>query len=153
MAASSGPMGSFYASMPDEVTVTVNGNHPLYNALLKNENALHINQFNTNGFEWLDLTHRAESVLSFKRKGDLIEDELLVFLNMTPIERIGWVVEINEPISTWVEIFNSDSKTYWGTGNYINSDIQSSKTEFSDKHRISFNLPPLGACVLKRAKI
>jgi len=123
------------------------------NALLKNENVLHINQFNTNGFEWLDLTHRAESVLSFKRKGDLIEDELLVFLNMTPIERIGWVVEINEPISTWVEIFNSDSKNYWGTGNYINIDIQSSKTEVSDKHRISFNLPPLGACVLKRAKI
>lgn len=38
MAASSGPMGSFYASMPDEVLLTINGNHPMFNAILKNEN-------------------------------------------------------------------------------------------------------------------
>ena len=30
MAAVSGPMGSFYANMPDEVTLTVNGNHAIY---------------------------------------------------------------------------------------------------------------------------
>ncbi len=38
MAALSGPMGSFYANMPDEVTLTVNGNHPIYQKLLKEEN-------------------------------------------------------------------------------------------------------------------
>jgi molecular chaperone HtpG len=37
MAAVSGPMGSFYANMPDEVTMTVNGNHPLYQAILKQD--------------------------------------------------------------------------------------------------------------------
>ena len=35
MAAMSGPMGSFYANMPDEVTLTVNGNHAIYQKLLK----------------------------------------------------------------------------------------------------------------------
>lgn len=35
MAAVSGPMGSFYANMPDEVTLTVNGNHPVYQSILK----------------------------------------------------------------------------------------------------------------------
>ena len=30
-----GGMTSFYAQMPDEVTLTVNGNHPIYQALLK----------------------------------------------------------------------------------------------------------------------
>jgi molecular chaperone HtpG len=34
MAAVSGPMGSFYANMPDEVTLTVNGNHPIYQNIL-----------------------------------------------------------------------------------------------------------------------
>ncbi|HTE28233.1 molecular chaperone HtpG [Flavitalea sp.] len=34
MAALSGPMGSFYANMPDEVTLTVNGNHPIYQQIL-----------------------------------------------------------------------------------------------------------------------
>jgi len=37
MAHMSGPMGSFYASMPDEVELTVNGNHPLYKKILANK--------------------------------------------------------------------------------------------------------------------
>src|SRR5690349_14786943 len=39
MSAISGPMGSFYANMPDEVTLTVNGNHPIYQNILKEENS------------------------------------------------------------------------------------------------------------------
>lgn len=35
MAAMSGPMGSFYASMPDEVLLTVNGNNSIFGSLLK----------------------------------------------------------------------------------------------------------------------
>ncbi|OQP62136.1 molecular chaperone HtpG [Niastella vici] len=38
MANLSGPMGSFYANMPDEVTLTVNGNHPIYQQVLKSDN-------------------------------------------------------------------------------------------------------------------
>jgi molecular chaperone HtpG len=30
-----GGMASFYATMPDEVTLTVNGNHPIYQSLLQ----------------------------------------------------------------------------------------------------------------------
>lgn len=35
MAAMQGGMGAFYANMPDEVTLTVNGNHPVYTSVLK----------------------------------------------------------------------------------------------------------------------
>lgn len=35
MAAVSGPMGSFYANMPDEVNLTVNGNHAIYQQVLQ----------------------------------------------------------------------------------------------------------------------
>jgi molecular chaperone HtpG len=38
MSAMSGPMGSFYANMPDEVTLTVNGNHPIYQQVLNYDN-------------------------------------------------------------------------------------------------------------------
>lgn len=34
MAALNGSMGAFYANMPDEVTLTVNGNHPIYSNVL-----------------------------------------------------------------------------------------------------------------------
>jgi molecular chaperone HtpG len=39
MAQMNGPMGSFYANMPDEVTLTVNGNHPIYQSILKEQDA------------------------------------------------------------------------------------------------------------------
>lgn len=35
MGAVGGGMASFYATMPDEVTLTINGNHPIYQTLLK----------------------------------------------------------------------------------------------------------------------
>lgn len=38
MGAVGGGMTAFYAQMPDEVTLTVNGNHPIYQTLLKVEN-------------------------------------------------------------------------------------------------------------------
>lgn len=37
MAAMNGSMGGFYASMPDEVTLTVNGNHAIFQTILKEE--------------------------------------------------------------------------------------------------------------------
>jgi molecular chaperone HtpG len=39
MAGVGGGMTAFYAQMPDEVTLTVNGNHPIYQTLLKEGNA------------------------------------------------------------------------------------------------------------------
>ena len=38
MGAVGGGMTAFYAQMPDEVTLTVNGNHPIYQTLLKENN-------------------------------------------------------------------------------------------------------------------
>jgi molecular chaperone HtpG len=38
MAAMNGQMGGFYAGMPDEVTLTVNGNHPIYQNILAEQN-------------------------------------------------------------------------------------------------------------------
>lgn len=37
MGAAGGGMSAFYANMPDEVTLTVNGNHPIYNSILAAE--------------------------------------------------------------------------------------------------------------------
>jgi molecular chaperone HtpG len=39
MGAVGGGMTAFYAQMPDEVTLTVNGNHPIFQTLLKENNA------------------------------------------------------------------------------------------------------------------
>jgi 1,4-alpha-glucan branching enzyme len=120
--------------------------------LLKNEPAIYEMQFETDGFEWLDLNHRQESVISYKRKSSKTNEELIVVLNMTPIERLNWKIETDKN-QEWLEIFNSDDKVYWGTGNYMNDSVLTpgiSDTETS--YQVSLNLPPLGGVVLKRLK-
>ena len=120
--------------------------------LLKDESAMYEKQFETDGFEWLDLNHRQESVISYKRKSAKTNQELIVVLNMTPVERLSWniVVASNQE---WLEIFNSDQKSFWGTGNYMNDTVLISEINDTEKsYQLSLNLPPLGGIVLKRLK-
>ncbi|HTQ29074.1 MAG TPA: 1,4-alpha-glucan branching protein GlgB [Puia sp.] len=119
------------------------------NHLLKNEPALYENQFNIYGFEWVDLNHRSESVIVYKRKGQNPEEDILVILNMTPVVRRNWKVFTNGK-SVWKEIFNSDDKKYWGSGDVFNPEPQVQLVNKKEKlYEINVHLPPLGAVILK----
>ncbi len=51
---------------------------------------------------------------------------------------------------SWKEIFNSDKKEYWGTGDTFNPDIQCELVDKKDKwYQLNLHLPPLGMIVLK----
>jgi 1,4-alpha-glucan branching enzyme len=119
------------------------------NYLLRGEPALYENQFNIYGFEWIDLDHRAESVICFRRKGKDPKDDLLIILNMTPVIRRDWkIYATGKP--AWKEIFNSDSKKYWGTGDVFNPEVGTKLVDKKEKkYEITIHLPPLGAIVLK----
>ncbi|MFI5194689.1 MAG: 1,4-alpha-glucan branching protein GlgB, partial [Chitinophagales bacterium] len=119
------------------------------NLLLRSEPALYENQFNQNGFEWIDLSHRDESVIVFSRKGKLPENDLLIILNMTPIVRMNWKIYANGK-SAWKEIFNSDEKKYWGTGDTLNPNpVTNLVDKNQNRYEINVHLPPLGAVILK----
>ncbi|MBS1642357.1 MAG: 1,4-alpha-glucan branching protein GlgB [Bacteroidetes bacterium] len=119
------------------------------NELYKSEPALYQNQFNTEGFEWIDLNHRKESVIVYKRKGKKPKDDVLIILNMTIVVHNNWEIYVHGK-NKWKEIFNSDSKDFWGTGDVYNPDI---KTELMDKsskkYKIKVHLPALSAVVLR----
>ncbi|MDP4130094.1 MAG: 1,4-alpha-glucan branching protein GlgB, partial [Bacteroidota bacterium] len=119
------------------------------NLLLRSEPALYENQFNQYGFQWVDLNHREESVIVFSRRGKKSENDLLVILNMTPTVRTNWKIYANGK-SRWHEIFNSDQKKYWGTGDTLNPDpIVTLVDKNQNRYEINLHLPPLGAIVLK----
>ena len=81
------------------------------------------NQFNIYGFEWVDLNHREECVLVYRRRGKEEKDDLIIFLNVAPVPRWDWEIEINGHRYE-KEIFNSDLEKYWGSGNVTNPDIR-----------------------------
>lgn len=119
------------------------------NALLKSEPALYADQFSPDGFEWVDLNHRAESVVAYRRKGRRKMDDLLVVLNFTPVVRKDWEILVSgKPYRR--EIFNSDRAFYWGSGNVKNVKIKSIKLDNDQQiHSIIVDLPALGGIVLK----
>jgi len=119
------------------------------NQLLRTEKALYINQFDIHGFEWIDLNHRDECVMVYARKGKTQDDELLVILNMTPIARWDWEIYVTGKTYK-KEIFNSDDKKYWGTGDVYNTDIRQELVDEDEKrYKLTINLPPLAGIVLK----
>jgi 1,4-alpha-glucan branching enzyme len=117
--------------------------------LLRAEPALYEKQFEQGGFEWVDLNHRAESVMVYRRKGEKPEEDILVILNMTPEVRRNWKV-VTYGKSAWKEIFNSNETNYWGTGDVFNPEPIVTEVDKNNKlFEINLHLPPLGAVVLK----
>ena len=117
--------------------------------LLRAEPALYEKQFKKEGFEWIDLNHRQECVIVYRRKGLLPENDLLIILNMTPVVRRDWKVYAHDK-ETWKEIFNSDAKKYWGTGDVFNPAPEVKLVDKnSHRYEINLHLPALGAIVLK----
>ena len=118
------------------------------NELYKNEPALYEKQFEPGGFEWVDLTKGSEAILSYKRNGNNRKDDMIVVLNMTPVVRHDREIYVHDK-GDWKEIFNSDSKDFWGTGDVFNPDI---KVELVDEptkaYKLTLNLPALGGLVL-----
>lgn len=85
MAAMQGPMGSFYANMPDEVTLTVNGNHPIFQGVLTESNkekqskTIHnladlalLSQGLLKGSSLTDFVNRSVELMSGDKKGSII---------------------------------------------------------------------------------
>lgn len=119
------------------------------NFLLRNEPALYENQFNTTGFEWIDLSHRPECVIVYRRKGKDPANDLLIILNLTPVVRRDWKVYAGGK-NAWKEVFNSDLTKYGGTGDVYNPQILTSIVDKKEnRYEINLHLPPLGCIVLK----
>lgn len=119
------------------------------NNLLRNEPALYENQFSIYGFEWVDLNHRSETVVVYRRKGKNKEDDLLIILNLTPVVHNDWDVYVTGKAFS-MEIFNSDAKKYWGTGDVYNPTIRCERSDDENEtYKITVNLPPLAAIILK----
>ena len=85
MAALNGSMGAFYANMPDEVTLTVNGNHPIYPHILeesdldKQKKLVHnladlalLSQGLLKGTELTDFIQRSVELIGAKEKSRII---------------------------------------------------------------------------------
>jgi 1,4-alpha-glucan branching enzyme len=123
------------------------------NRLYRDEPALHQNDCNPAGFEWVDCNDSDSSIVSFLRQGQNPEDTVLVVCNFTPVPRQGYEVGIPQA-GFWKELLNSDAHTYGGSGQGNYGGAQASDSPCHGRpFSLSLTLPPLGVLYLKAASV
>ncbi|MFC1883854.1 1,4-alpha-glucan branching protein GlgB [Thermodesulfobacteriota bacterium] len=119
------------------------------NKTYRNERALHDNDFEAYGFEWIDCNDSQQSTISFIRKGKSKKDIMLTAFNFTPIPRSDYRIGVPEG-KKWLEILNSDASVYGGSGAGNFGSTKASKDSFHGRpFSINITLPPLAAVYFK----
>jgi 1,4-alpha-glucan branching enzyme len=119
------------------------------NELYKYEPALHLHQFDHQGFEWVDYEDRQNSVIAYMRKSDNAHESLLIICNFTPEIRQHYRVGVPKR-GFWKEIFNSDDAKFGGTGMLNAGRLKTTPVKYHGKdYSVTAILPPLGISVLK----
>lgn len=118
------------------------------NKLYRKYPALYEKQFTADGFEWINYGDSDNSVLSYIRKGNNPEENLIVVCNMTPVVREDY--RIGVPVKGKLkEIFNSDAAEFGGSG-VTNKKIKTDEIVWNGRdYSVALTLPPLGVLVLK----
>jgi 1,4-alpha-glucan branching enzyme len=109
--------------------------------------ALFEQDFNQEGFEWVDCNDADSSVLSFLRK-DRSGGVVLVICNFTPIVRTHYRVGVPRG-GIWRERLNSDAHSYGGSGLGNAGQVQAdAHSTHGRPHSLTLTLPPLGVLFL-----
>jgi len=117
------------------------------NSAYRSIGALHEVSFDGTGFEWIDMSDRANSVVVFLRKGNSPDDRSVVVMNMTPVPREDY--RIGLPFGgAWMEQLNSDDPAFGGSG-LMNGLLHADAIGWQNRtHSVSLRLPPLGGVIL-----
>lgn len=122
------------------------------NRMYKEEGALHLRDFDPDGFEWIDFSDWEKSIVSYLRKGKNAQDSLLVVCNFTPVPRSNYRVGVPSN-GFWRELLNSDAQEFGGSGQGNMGGVSATPVPFHGKNQsLSLTLPPLGFLVLKKEK-
>ena len=112
--------------------------------------ALHVNDCNPGGFEWVDGSDTEQSVVSFLRKGSTPEQVVLVACNFTPVPRMNYRLGVPHG-GYWNEILNSDAAEYGGSGQGNLGGAEAAPFPSHNRpYSLNLTLPPLGAVFLTR---
>jgi 1,4-alpha-glucan branching enzyme len=119
------------------------------NGLLREEPALHRQDFDPAGFAWIDGSDVAHSTISWLRYGDDRSVPLVIAANFTPVPHYGY--RLGVPLAgRYVELLNTDAATYGGSnvGN-LGAVLSEETPSHGYAHSIALTLPPLAVVYLR----
>ena len=119
------------------------------NTLYRGQPSLHATDFNAAGFEWVDCKDFQRSIISFLRRGQNPNDQLLFVCNFTPVVRQNYRVGV--PLEGyWKEILNSDAPLYGGSGQGNFGGLSTVPLPIHGRpFSLNMTLPPLGILIFR----
>lgn len=119
------------------------------NELYQREPALWENDYDQEGFYWLDCSDAESSVLSFARQRKDGSGLLAVILNFTPALRTGYKLGLPRE-GVWREVFNSDAGDYGGSNQGNEGQVTAvSEPRNHQPFSATLTLPPMAAILLR----
>lgn len=118
------------------------------NHLYTEEPAFWAEDFDPNGFQWIECDDAESSIVSFVRRSR--EKELVFLCNFTPVVHRGFSLGVPQE-GVYHERLNSDAARFGGS-DVINAVPLQSKAEPAGRcpFRVELDVPPLGMVVLER---
>ncbi len=120
------------------------------NKLYQDEPALHKNDVEPEGFEWIDENDYEANVVSFVRKGSKRDKPIIVICNFSDKIHEGYPIGVPSR-GVYEEIFNSQSAEFDGWDITNDTPIKSqAKVHHGRKNMLHVTLPPLSVIYLKK---
>ena len=121
------------------------------NKFYRDTPAMHQNDYDWNGFQWVALDDYQNSVIAFRRIAD-DGSEILCVCNFQPVTRENYRVGV--PVyGVYKEVFNSEAEEWGGTGIGNPGEIKAkNEKEHELDYHIVLTLPPLGVCYYQLEK-
>jgi 1,4-alpha-glucan branching enzyme len=119
------------------------------NTLVRGEPALHEQDFEPAGFEWIDANDSQQSVISFVRWDRARRRPVVTLCNFTPVPRHDY--RIGVPLAgVWAECLNSDAPLYGGSGQGNAGAVETAPVATHGRSQsLSVTVPPLGAVMFR----
>ena len=106
--------------------------------------------YQSDGFEWIDADNADQSIVSFVRRGDDPDDELVILINFDINAREDFRLGVPE-WGYYAEKFNSDAVEFGGSGVLNEGRIPCEDVAWNGREQsIVLRIPPLAGVVLKK---
>ncbi|HEY7293210.1 MAG TPA: 1,4-alpha-glucan branching protein GlgB [Vicinamibacterales bacterium] len=120
------------------------------NAVYRAQPALYDQDFNPDGFRWIDCNDNEHSIVSLIRSAQDDASAVVGIFNFTPVPRESYRIGVPTP-GYYAELLNSDADVYGGSNVGNSGGVQSEPIEAHGfDHSLSLRVPPLGSLYLKR---
>ncbi|MHC0441967.1 1,4-alpha-glucan branching protein GlgB [Flavobacterium sp. 3-210] len=117
------------------------------NQFYKSQPALYEKQFTGEGFEWINYSDHQNAVVSYIRKGNNPDENLIVVCNFTQVIRENYRIGIYQK-GKLKEVFNTDAKIYGGSGVGNSESLKIDNLPYDGRdYSVELILPPLSVTV------